>query len=921
MSDPNSNLPTPTGNNPGDATRGATSNTGSSPDPKLRSFLRQAAAIITAERGLNDVTSAKLQLLAERLRLSDETFDKAMHTLKEPKRDLIQMSRYEQAFVDLLEKELPQIPRRILTIKMEQQLIDIADRKYQISEIRAQQLIQKTAEACNVGTISHADAEHFAAQLIVDSIGTSTRIDPQQIQGLYGSCQKWGLTDPAVDKIVKRVIARNRSRRRLSFLTKGLVLVMGAAIIGGIGYAILTIDWFADRNVAKPKNEPAHVAAAADPTTLAWWPDRIKSKLAQWKGEDQSFDFLVNDLASHDSQSRGLKYLALTQSLLDLTGTFDVTFEHKIELAAALYYAEPDDKNAAQLVAPLLEAIDAHNGSVPLVKSQVSRAHRANELLARIRFFPRAESDADEQVDRRRQILDDEIIHFFGSSYNEISRYLRETEKDLLIDQWNHAIKIAYESPSRAAVLVPEIEAMSNSILDERVLGELRTRALHVILESDLSNWATLKPIISAAIRDAGSAQVHAWISLLLRVDDRSCSDFLSNQLVQRTRVQPPSSSRKDILDSLRDHQLQGTGADLQALVLRFEVAQSIVTQVQRNLESTALSDLLTTADGREQLPELIAQLAFATNLMLALGNAMDSDADPSDPFFKFDTLRSEPLPRISLVANSGQSTVPNFDVRGTPTPSEIRTKRDSIDRLLTTDESRIATRKTAIRTLAEIAKRFDDLDYAEASEFASYLMGEKTMEEWLAIEQALPRFSHWSMLKLAIADQLPNSQIKIDQALTLTTILSGTENQFNLGGDWRREIRLWLMKQALDHVKGPANDVDSQSTWNQLRNYLARAYAFRASVVGGQSNSPFEDPDQDICEPILQVLRTKLASDDLAERNRLQFAIQRVNDGDDGEIGRCVMVNQILIDSLLDQIENVSRDDDEIQELVPGDN
>ena len=175
---------------------------GTSPDPQLRSFLRQAGAIIAAERGLSDASRAKLQVLATQLELSDETFRRALDQLQSSTEFSTTLNHWEKSFVAFLKKEFKKIEGGILTIRAENRAIDLASRKYQIPEVRAQQLIQNTAQEANVGRISQQDAEFFGNRLIADTIGASSTIDREQLDQLYKIGKKWGLSREAVDVVI-----------------------------------------------------------------------------------------------------------------------------------------------------------------------------------------------------------------------------------------------------------------------------------------------------------------------------------------------------------------------------------------------------------------------------------------------------------------------------------------------------------------------------------------------------------------------------------------------------------------------------------------------------------------------------------------------------------------------------------------------
>ena len=66
---------------------------------RLKAFLRDAEAIIAAERGLNAGSRQKLQSLAKHQRLPANLLDLAMQQLQKSEQPTAELSRYELAFV------------------------------------------------------------------------------------------------------------------------------------------------------------------------------------------------------------------------------------------------------------------------------------------------------------------------------------------------------------------------------------------------------------------------------------------------------------------------------------------------------------------------------------------------------------------------------------------------------------------------------------------------------------------------------------------------------------------------------------------------------------------------------------------------------------------------------------------------------
>ena len=183
-------------------------------DPRLKSFLRQAGAIIAAERGLNATSRIKLQALADHLQLPAKLFDEAIRRLQSSEA-LANLTRYEKSYLQFLQNEFERISGGVLSPSMEKKAIDHAKSKYQINGTRAEQLIQAQAEMDGIARISAADSYAFAEQYIVGRIGRAKTADDNLREELYEIAKKWAVSERQVDQIIADQIRRKPRRREI----------------------------------------------------------------------------------------------------------------------------------------------------------------------------------------------------------------------------------------------------------------------------------------------------------------------------------------------------------------------------------------------------------------------------------------------------------------------------------------------------------------------------------------------------------------------------------------------------------------------------------------------------------------------------------------------------------------------------------
>ena len=877
----------------GQASGQASDKKGVSPDPKMRSFLRQAAAVISAERGLNDISTAKLQLIAERLQLPAAAFEEALRRLKTPAHDTQRLHHYEKAFVSRIEKDMSQLKSGILTIKMEQKLVELADSKYQITEIRAQQLIQSAATNIGVRTISHADAEHFAEQLIVDTLGDNTKLKTDDYDSFYKIGRKWGQQSDAVDRIVGNILSRNRAKKRRRWLARLTVL----GFIGAIGYAgfyaFKYVDWERLMKPAVADSEPVKVVDAK--FKLPNWLSReVRNEVAKKCEQDRLYERVAKDLFGTLTKRRGEKYLNRVKQKLN-SDSPDKSQQAHWDLVRVLYFEEPNETNAAQLIAPLVDSITAvgleKNGpEYQLSKRKIERAYRAAGMLSEIAFPEQQRSG--EKYARRKSTAINAVLSTAQVESLDATTFGKQMTESIAIQHWNHELGLVFSDPGHAAELLDSIERFSKPHLQSETVDLYRSRAVRALIDSNESVWKTIRGSIERDIAATDEKQLSDWISRAGKIEDRDFKTFLLSRLVTQTGVRPATNSSFDMESALADFQFRTQPAAVRKTTKRYKEALAIVAQLERSLASIS-NDTVTSGQFNEEIPDLIARTAHATNLLLALENSVGNVNSAAAR--QFDQLLRNGLP--SLLAARSSSNTGEEQVGRVLTAFETRTKKEAIEKLNGSAPNQISTRATALKSITELAARIDDLDYAEAAELAKYFLAEKKVDEWLTIEKSLPQFSRWATLKMAIADQMLDSNIGLDQAITLTTLVCNCENDFSLDSNWKVELADRLLTAALEGLSVNPGATADTSSWNELNTVLASTYQTRAKIIGHAD--AFVSTESKIYRPLVNaILESNLST------RRIENGLQLMLREDSNEIDGCTGVATILGEALAQDLD-----------------
>ncbi len=318
------------------------SNSGNS--PRLKAFLRQARAVIAAERGLNPRSQMKLQSLAQSLKLSAELFQTALDELKNSQKPT-EVAHWERGFVDFLDKEFMKLPDQIVSIRMETRAVDLAMRKYQLSEIRARQLIAQRAEALGLGRIAPGEARQYIKQLIVERVGDATSLADEIREQLYQTGRTWGLEPSDVDELVLDQLIRNRGLGRSR---AGAWLLLFLITVGAVGYAGYSFSWLekieqwiARQRLAVVPVDPLEVLHPPPaPRHVEWWSEDFQTKIALLAEHQPELQPAISKVSGADSIERmaGFRELIdwiVAEDDLQTTTPWETWF-------CELFFLEPD---------------------------------------------------------------------------------------------------------------------------------------------------------------------------------------------------------------------------------------------------------------------------------------------------------------------------------------------------------------------------------------------------------------------------------------------------------------------------------------------------------------------------------------------------------------------------------------------------
>ena len=879
--------PHPDADRPGDES--TADNSKSRIDPRLKPFLRQAHAIIAAERGLNTQCQLKLRSLADHLRLPDELYEAALKELEQANVTAA-LSSWENAFVKFLESEFAKITQGLVTVATETRAVELAKRKYQIGEVRARQLISRCAESLGLGRVEPEDARRHAHEMIVERIGDSVVVEDAMREKLYFAGKTWGVSPEDVDALVLKHLVANRKTYRNARLRKLSAVLAVLICVGAFVFVGSRLGWWeralsnlkqmtgTDPHELQPTEDVAESDAESNSICPRWWSEQVRFVATRLSDQSLEFNDLVLELGSEDAELRRVAFDGFVAWVV----TQD-TSSVAAEVFCEAWLTEPSSKVADHAIRKLLEFMKPSPDRLQLDR-EIERSFQAANFLAKLREASR--QPERESVSANLSLLAQVFAESFSENRGNDERVDADSLKaQVAEDHWDHALRLTWKNASRASVLVQPLYELTKPYLSRSAQNRLRSRMIELILDVDSGRWKDMKDSIRGDIESANDVKVNRWIKLFRSATSESYRQFLGNLLVKKTGVTPVSSRIQDVELALAGIRGEFLNAKHEVWVGRNRLLDASIESVSR---PTQLNQANIQADD-------IARVAWVTNGAIAL--AADEISGRTEAYFE-KWVRTG-VPNLSELYPDPLPSPADRPIAGTASASERRNRKESSEKLARTEELSMLARMSAFDQICRNAKQFDRISYADAEVVAKYLLGNWELEEWLNIEKGIRACRHWSQIKLAVADLIPQSQSSLDQVVTLYQLLTDETFQVESASDWRSQIKMSLLQNALAQLRviESRRIREENSRWVSLKEYLRWLQQFRANSLGQQSKS---DQTGLAVWAIVGGLIDHQLNDsplDAVKINEFRATLDLIQNSEFGEMEKLVLANQTLAD------------------------
>lgn len=859
-------------------------------DPKVRTFLRQAAAIIATERGLSKASRTKLQALASRLELTDDQFRLAIDELQQTAELPKALNRWERAFVAVLQQEWQGFGGKVLSISVENRAVDLAGRKYQISEVRAQQLIQKTADELGIGRMTEGDAERFGQRLIADAVSGQDALKPGQQEELQRLGERWGLVPKAVQQLVEQALEDQRKKPTSQMGRSWLLLLpAGAILLGLLAVFLWQLDGGAGsgQGVSLPTVSPPPTGSTSDPQQLPWWNEKLTHALTATASLPAKTSRNAIHSADPEIRVAGMRELvALAQESSPIHQDPESPRRIWNQLIALLYFYDPAPEVSHTAFQSIIDALQEGDSRQP---PRMEDMFWAVQLLALIQEMDETGDSPQwlERMDAARELAQtvvgpysegDGSLDFFALAQQQIS-----------VELWQRVIGQGEAGVKLDRSMILELKQLTTSLLAPEVLYQLELGLVQSLLDRDETEWETAQDLIRSLVKGASTSQLSGWIDRLVEVKDRRFREFLVTELVARTGTQLTSGNLDQIVERLSESRSRRSRPAVEVWLEKNGQSEAVANRVEPWGDPPSAKQA-----------QAIVDAVYATNVSLALMIELEKRQD----FGYFRDLLSAGSPSLDQVSSpEGQlvNAPPNRLLA--PSSAERRMQKAAIERLLTAAPDRVAVRISALESLAKLAKKFDDISYRDGQALTACLLADQELQESLAIERLIPQFSHWPNLHLALADAARQSPRVADRAGALHRLLQGKSSIPDRPNERQDDVATSAVQFALELLESREATSITQSDlhWERLQKIHKAMLMTRAGILD-------QWPDlatwgsQDY-----QAALESLVDQQTTPERRQWFDHALQMEADVPPMARWVRLNQVLVELLRAQLDQAS--------------
>ena len=802
-------------------------------DSRLESFLRRAAPIIAAERGMTETARVKLESIARDMKLPQEMFDQAVQMLQnEPPVIKHELDRYEAAFKESMREKLRKVPRGIITARTETRAVEVGTEKYQLSELQAREILRTLIGEMGLQRISVTQAERHMENTIEELIGDATIATEATRTRLIEFGKSWGLSEEHVEAMIRHFTDLNlqskKSEGNLIKLLVACIILVLVGIIGAIGYSVF-------RGSGETKTTIEEKDSKTDDDTIAkfseadFWDTDLSVAIVKAKLVAPALSGCQNEMASADPLVRNGGYAKLLLALPGIAKD-EKSRERLAPVFKKLIQLEPDQDNTRMIINSLIAAATVSVDKFPVDNGFVDRARWIVDLLAETRFDAATESS-------RAQLINDNLFRatgFAGGDVKNLVATQRSYQSGLLETQLRRLNGMVSQDPAKVVDGYVSIVNQSATLLSDSKKLELNSAFIQSAISVSGDKWSGLTPLMEWSVKNAQKDQLVQLIEAYETTGNLAAQRQLGRLLETAVDIRGIAGTPREIAKAMRD---------------KLGVAQPVRRGVEQQREELtgqikkfqSSLDLNTTE--MQTLSANIARAAYWSTMAsyLVSGNLESAEfaelvklgpPDAADESY-LKQLLHEP---ITEEASSEREKPP-------------RISQDQLEKMLVPigkqhKANSIQQRVNALRSASLVAVHLGDVPAPIGYGIGGYLLAGKNENEQKEVLAVLPSLRHWPSLLVGVAEQLDSSDLAQEQQQQIISALLPETVVRNNREQWVEETRralLILSLQRYREIKPETRASDTQQTWNHLQSIakeLTRRQAINFGVAPGQANA-----------------------------------------------------------------------------------
>lgn len=825
-------------------------------DSRLENFLRRAAPVIAAERGMTPSATIKLQAIADELLLPPELYQEAMTLLQQGPPQVRKHDRYERAYMAYLEKELTRRSSEILTYEIEQKALKVGESKYQLEVARARELFALVAKKIGKRRISATEAERHVETTIREVVHDAVWVDIETRQRLIVLGEEWGISKEHVAATVELYCRINRDKQKSDQQrTNLLVALVGLTVIGVI-IGLLVVSY---RRMLEPEGDSTETVAENEDdssnrvfTPPDWWDNAMRTSVANALPTVSGFSEWGRDLASSDLTKREQACQRLVTTLSNASGSRDATQRLQAVLFGVLAL-EPDEGIFDRTTRLITSSARAPSDGLPSGDDFYRRGWNTIELLA---VFT---SDDAYPLPRREKIRL-ELSDLTGTlAASEGVEGLNQYRHDYIEANAEHLLAHASSNPAVAIQRFEQLTLVGREVVNEEERRLWLTELAVELLRSSTADWQRYRTLLDTATLRSNESNIPALLEFIEIPRQPDLADYLAQRLKDNYRLTVTTDAPDEVAMALRQH---------------LGLSAAVVDRAPSFLWNQLGSKLTATTPGagwsRDQQAKALVELAFLNTQAMRLVVA------PADATKIAETLSTgAPELTLSEAAESEDS------------PEPVAVDGESLERLAdrirnldgASVTSASATIRTLGRTLAESQVLHGRRDLAEP--VATYLLSSRDSAEQRSILSLVPGLYRWPDLHVAIADGLDSPRVRIETAVEMIRTLHSADLELSPTTNDIPTLQRRLLATALtlwneDETRGASAAADASGV-NELDDCLVLVFDQRRQTLGGSATvGRSEFPSQELRLALIQWLVWARKSHPELATNRVYIAADR---------------------------------------------